>query len=173
MSGIRNGSRRSGVLITMDLMEPAVAEWRDALVDLYRERQVALVRLAYLLTGDRAAAEEIVQDAFVAAQRSWDGVRAPAPYVRAAVVNRCRSWGRHQQVRRRWDPAVLEPVSQQPDELWDALQRLTPRQRAAIVMRFYADLPDDEIATAIGCRPATVRTAIHRGLTALRKEIER
>jgi RNA polymerase sigma factor (sigma-70 family) len=62
---------------------------------------------------------------------------------------------------------------QEPDELWDALATLSPRQRAAIVLRFYEDLPDDEIAQVLGCRPATVRTTVHRGLAALRKEIER
>ena len=59
------------------------------------------------------------------------------------------------------------------DELWDALATLPDRQRTAIVARYYLDLPDPEIADLLGCRPATVRTAIHRGLAALRKEVPR
>jgi DNA-directed RNA polymerase specialized sigma24 family protein len=68
--------------------------WPVALVDLYRSRSRGYVRLAYLLTGDRGAAEELVQDAFLATAARWEAVREPAAYVRAAVVNRCRSWGR-------------------------------------------------------------------------------
>jgi RNA polymerase sigma factor (sigma-70 family) len=59
------------------------------------------------------------------------------------------------------------------DEMWDTLQVLPQRQRAAIVLRFYEDLPDARIADILGCREATVRTAIHRGLARLRKEIEK
>jgi RNA polymerase sigma factor (sigma-70 family) len=59
------------------------------------------------------------------------------------------------------------------DEMWDALATLSERQRTAIVLRFYEDLPDQRIAEIIGCRPATVRTAIHRGLRELRKVIDR
>jgi RNA polymerase sigma factor (sigma-70 family) len=59
------------------------------------------------------------------------------------------------------------------DEMWDALATLNDRQRAAIVLRFYEDLPDADIAEILGCRTATVRTAIHRGLGSLRKVIDR
>jgi RNA polymerase sigma factor (sigma-70 family) len=59
------------------------------------------------------------------------------------------------------------------DEMWDALATLNDRQRAAIVLRFYEDLPDAAIAEVLGCRVATVRTAIHRGLKSLRKVIDR
>lgn len=155
--------------------EPAVAvpAWPDELVGLYEDRYDDLVRVAYLMTGAPAAAEELVQDAFLAAHRSWDGVREPYPYVRAAVVNRARSWGRRLQLERR--QPIVAPASawMEADELWDALRALNDRQRAAIVLRYYADLPDREIAAALGCREATVRTAVHRGLAALRREIER
>jgi RNA polymerase sigma factor (sigma-70 family) len=147
--------------------------WQPGLVELYHERYPDLVRLAYLLTGSAEVAEELVQDAFVAAQRSWSGVRDPFPYVRATVVNRTRSWGRRLQLERRHDVRGEASVELGADELWDALDRLNQRQRAAVVLRFYEDLPDDEIGRILGCRPATVRTAIHRALAVLRKEIER
>ena len=69
-------------------------------------------------------------------------------------------------------PSPPEPAVLGADELWDALGRLDERRYTAIVLRFYEDLPDAEIAAVLGCRPATVRTLVRRGLAALRKEIE-
>ncbi|MEM9562442.1 MAG: SigE family RNA polymerase sigma factor [Actinomycetota bacterium] len=151
----------------------ANAGWPAPLVDLYRSERTGLVRLAYLLTGEAEAAEEIVQDAFIATRTAWSGVRNPLPYVRRAVVNRAKSWGRHQRVVRAHQPTGPVPTPFEADELWDALGRLNERQRAAIVLRYYEDLPHRDIAELLGCRPATVRTAIHRGLARLGKEIER
>lgn len=142
-------------------------------VALYRERYDAMVRLAYLLTGSLAIAEELVQDAFVSVHRSWERAENPRAYLRTAVVNACRSWGRRRSLELLRKPAPPDPVTLVADELWDVLQTLPPRQRAAIVLRFYEDLPDDEIAALLGCRVATVRTAVFRGLEKLRKEVER
>ncbi|MDY7105544.1 MAG: sigma-70 family RNA polymerase sigma factor [Actinomycetota bacterium] len=147
--------------------------WDPGLVGLYRERYLAYVRLAYLLTGRRMVAEELTQEAFVATHRAWARVESPGAYVRAAVVNRCRSWMRRQRVERVHEPPPPEPAELEADELWDALGRLDHRRRTAIVLRFYEDLPDDEIAEVLGCRPATVRTLVHRALKDLRKEISR
>jgi RNA polymerase sigma factor (sigma-70 family) len=69
--------------------------------------------------------------------------------------------------------AVAAPRAAAPDELWDVLARLKPRQRAALVLRFYEGMADADIAEILGCRTPTVRTTIHRALGALRKEIER
>jgi RNA polymerase sigma factor (sigma-70 family) len=88
-------------------------------------------------------------------------------------VNRCRSWGRRQVLERDRRPRPPEPAELVADELWDALATLPERQRTAIVLRYYADLPDADIAEALGCRPATVRTSLHRGLAALRRVVER
>ncbi|HVF76037.1 MAG TPA: SigE family RNA polymerase sigma factor [Acidimicrobiales bacterium] len=145
--------------------------WSGPFVELYRERHEPMVRLAYLLTGDRAAAEELVQDAFIAVHRSWGRVTQPSAYLRTAVVNACRSWGRRQVLERDRRPASAEHAFLVADEMWDLLQTLPERQRAAIVLRFYEDLPDREIAEILGCREATVRTAVFRGLAALRKEV--
>ena len=142
-------------------------------VALYRERYGPMVRLAYLLTGSQAIAEELVQDAFVSVHRSWDRADAPAAYLRTAVVNACRSWGRRSSLERLRTPVPPEPVTLVADELWDVLQTLPPRQRAAIVLRFYEDLSDEEIAALLGCKVPTVRTAVFRGLEKLRKEVER
>lgn len=156
------------------MMTVVGTQWDAGLVEAYEQRYRDLVRLAYLLTGSPEAAEELVQDAFLAARSSWPQVREPYPYLRSAVVNRTRSWGRRLQLERRHArPRPDLAIDLDADELWDALATLNERQRAAIVLRFYEDLPDDEIAETLGCRQATVRTAIHRGLAALRKEIDR
>ena len=150
----------------------ASAAWDTDLVDVYRVDYGRLVRLAYLLTGHAAVAEELVQDAFVATHRAGDRLQDPYPYVRRAVVNRCRSWGRRYTVERAHRPAPPDPAELAADEMWDTLAALTDRQRAAIVLRFYEDMPDDRIAAVLGCRQATVRSAIHRGLQSLRRVIQ-
>jgi RNA polymerase sigma-70 factor (sigma-E family) len=147
--------------------------WDEDLVRVYRERYDGLVRLAYLVSGERDRAEEVVQEAFLKTHRSWARVREPLPYLRQAVVNGCRSVGRRQQLERARLPRPADPATQQPDELWDALATLPDRQRTAVVLRYYVDLPDTEIAGILDCRPATVRTTIHRALARLRQEIAR
>lgn len=149
----------------------ATAPWDDTLLALYRSDYVGLVRLAVLVGADRSVAEELVQDAFVAAHRTWQSVRDPLPYLRRAVVNRCYTWGRRQTLERDRRPRRADDAQLGADELWDALSRLPERQRAAIVCRFYLDLPDPDIADVLGCRTPTVRTAIHRGLAKLRTEV--
>ncbi|HEY7439238.1 MAG TPA: sigma-70 family RNA polymerase sigma factor [Acidimicrobiia bacterium] len=141
--------------------------------DCYRELRPEMVRLATLLVGNREVAVDLVQDAFVGLHRAWHRVRAPEAYVRRALVYRCRSHHRRRAVERRYLRSAAKDVSElDADELTDALAALTPRQRAAIVLRYYADLPDAEIATALRCRVGTVPSLIHRGLAELRKVIE-
>ena len=157
------------------------AVWGEAFERLYRERHAPMVRLAALVCGDAAAAEEIVQDAFVAVHAAMsergDAVRNPPAYLRRAVVNGCHTWGRRQTMRadreRRFPPEPVPGADAAFDHLWDVLQTLPLRPRAAVVMRFYDDLPDREIAAALDCHEATVRTTIHRALRTLRREIER
>jgi RNA polymerase sigma factor (sigma-70 family) len=150
---------------------PAPAAWDTDLVEVYRVHYGRLVRLAYLLTGHNAVAEEIVQDAFLATHRLDRRVRDPYTYVRRAVVNRCRSWGRRYTVERAHRPSPPDHAHLAVDEMWDVLATLTVRQRTAIVLRFYEDMSDDRIAEILGCRPSTVRSAIHRGLLSMRRVI--
>src|SRR3546814_15418911 len=137
--------------------------WPQPLVDLYQHGGVAFVRLADLLTGDANVAEELVHDAFLASLGRWDQVREPGPYIRAAVVNHCRSWARRRAMERRHLPVPAAPAELRADELWDALGRLDDRRRAAIVLRFYEALPDETIATNLGRRRATVPPTPPRG----------
>jgi DNA-directed RNA polymerase specialized sigma24 family protein len=174
---VGNAGHTLSVSTTMTIVRldtpPAVPAWDDALVAVYEEHFASLVRMAYLVSGRADQAEEVVQDAFVRTHRAGSRVRVPLPYVRTAVLNGCRSLGRRQKLERDRCPAPPDPVALGADELWDALATLTDRQRAAIVLRFYLDLPDAEIAAALDCREATVRTSVFRALAKLRKEIER
>jgi RNA polymerase sigma-70 factor (sigma-E family) len=150
--------------------------------DFVRDHQAALVRYAALLCRSRALAEDLVQEVLVRVYLRWDALNSaegslPA-YVRRAVTNEYLSW------RRRWstrhvhlaDATVLAQVQVDPwqshdDELWECLGRLPARQRAAVVLRYYEGLPDAEIGEVMGCREATVRGHVSRGLASLRSAI--
>lgn len=141
--------------------------------EFYRRHYESMVRLAYLLTHSRSAAEDAVQDAFLRAHGRWDTIREPPLYVRRAVVNACHT--QHRRRRRELDrmPRPPEPVVSRPDEMWDALSRLAPRRRAVLVLRFYADLSEADTARALGCRPGTVKSLTSRALADLRRVIDR
>jgi RNA polymerase sigma-70 factor (sigma-E family) len=142
--------------------------------ELYEVLFEPMVRVAYLMVGERAVAEDVTQDAFAQLHRRWDAVDQPAAYVRASIVNGCRQHHRRRARERARFPELIRPELA-PDTLvvLDAVARLPFRQRAALVMRFYEDRPDAEIAAALGCRPATVRSLVHRGLQSLRNVIDR
>jgi RNA polymerase sigma factor (sigma-70 family) len=132
-----------------------------------------MVRLARLLVGSPETAADLVQDAFVEVHRRWDSLDRPAAYLRLSVVNRCRGHHRRRVTQRvglrklSWTASTDET-----HDLTDAIAHLRYRERAAIVLRFYADLPDADIAELLGCRPGTVASLVHRGLERLRKVIE-
>lgn len=141
---------------------------------LYADRWHAMVRLAVLTTGSTALAEEIVQDAFVQLHRNWAHVENPSAWLRIAVVNHGRSWVRRQVLERRHRPDAVDAVML--DEgvvVRKALDKLSARQRAAVVLRFYQDLPEAEIAEVLGCRPGTVKSLLGRAKNTLRKELQR
>ena len=162
----------------------AVAEGAavDAVEALFRAEYRSLVRLAALLVGDRDASEEIVQDAFVRLQLRWGGLRDPsrAPaWLRSAVLNGARSSLRRRGVRRRHASASLPvPVEErwldgdQHRRVIAALRTLPPRQREAIVLRFYEELSEAETAAAMGVSAGSVKTHVHRGLAALAHVLE-
>ena len=145
---------------------------------LYRERYPASVRLAHLLVGDRARAEELAQDAFVRIAPRVGSLDDAAAYLRATLVNLCRDDGRRT-VRARSQPRERERTAAPPaipatsTAVWLALRELPERQRIALCLRYYDDLPDDAIAEVLGVRPATVRSLVHRGLAALKEVVPR
>jgi RNA polymerase sigma factor (sigma-70 family) len=140
--------------------------------DLYRAEQPDLVRLALLLVGSPEAAADLVQDCFVRLHPRWTTVTDHRAYLRRSVVNACHSHHRGLRRWRRLDLRPAEPAELGARELSDALAALPHRQRAALVLRFYGGLPDAAIADALGCRPGTVASLVHRGLSALREVIE-
>jgi RNA polymerase sigma-70 factor (sigma-E family) len=136
---------------------------------LYTSLYSPLVRLARL-SADTVPAEEIVQDAFVQLYRRWTSVREPAAYLRIAVVNGCRSWGRRRGLHGRQRPQRRPELVLEGDALAvrEALRVLSPRQRAAVVLRYFEDLPEAEIAHVLGCRPGTVKSLLSRSMTKLK-----
>lgn len=142
---------------------------------LYASHFAQMVRLATLLVGQPEAASDIVQDAFVALHPKWFAVDNPAAYLRTSVVNRSRSFHRTQRRRRaaieRHQPNVDTSTELAVDHTLAALDALPYRQRAAIVLRFYEQRSEIEIAAALGCRPGTVGPLISRGLARLREEL--
>jgi DNA-directed RNA polymerase specialized sigma24 family protein len=142
------------------------------LEDLFRRSWADLVRLAAFLTGSVPAAEDLVQDTFLRfGARPGPLPDDPATYVRVSVVNACRSYHRRRRLEYRHRPGLPHPGTDSPGELWDVLDRLTGRQRTAVVLRYYLDLPEEEIAAVLRCRPSTVRSLVLRGLARLREEL--
>ena len=144
---------------------------RATFADLYRADFAHMVRIAWLIVGSAAVAEDVVQDAFLRVGRRLDRVDSPVAYLRAAVVNGCRNELRR--TKRFVAGNVPELVSNDSVmvELLDALATLDARQRTAIVLRYVADTADHEIAKILGVRQTTVRSLIFRGLKELRREI--
>lgn len=140
--------------------------------DFYAAHYCALVRLATLLSGSADSAPDLVQDCFVRLHRHWTAVHDPLPYVRRSVVHACASHHRSIARGRRLTTPEAKNSELGADELEDALAKLPARQRAAVVLRYYGDLPDADIARVLRCRPGTVRSLIHRALADLRKVIE-
>jgi len=143
----------------------------------YHAHAIGLIRLAVIMLGDRHAAEDVVQEAFCGLYRRWDRLSDPANalcYVRSSVLNGCRSVLRRS---RRPPDALSEPAAESAEataligeehrEVLAALRRLPPRQREALVLRFFLDLPEPEIAASMKVTPGTVKSTTSRALAAM------
>jgi RNA polymerase sigma-70 factor (sigma-E family) len=168
----------------MDVMRDEAEAAGHDLAALYQRHHTALLRLAGVLLGDRAGAEDVVQEAFVRVHGTLSKPRddaAAKAYLRTTVVNLCRSRMRHAGVVRRWRPERPRPV-QQPDEravlnddqraVLDAIRALPARQRECIVLRFYERMSDAEIGAVLGVSAGSVKTHIQRGKAALAEKLE-
>ncbi|WP_392545221.1 SigE family RNA polymerase sigma factor [Oryzobacter telluris] len=160
----------------------------DAVTELYAVHWGPLVRLAWLLLHDAGEAEEVVQDAFVALHGHWSGLRdraAATAYLRRSVLNGARSALRHRGVEERWaasvrggseDPSARTAPSAEDsavaglsrEALLSALARLPVRQREVLLLRYYLDLGEAQIAEALDISAGSVKTHASRGLAALR-----
>jgi RNA polymerase sigma-70 factor (sigma-E family) len=151
---------------------------RDAVTGLYRTHVLGLTRLAVVMLGDRPAAEDVVQEAFCGLYTHWWRLSDPAkalPYLRTSVLNGCRNhrrrWRRIGREAAAWDSTESAESSvllaEEHREVLAALQRLPARQREALVLRFYLDLAEPEIARIMGISQGTVKSTTSRALAAL------
>ena len=141
------------------------------------QHSVGLTRFAYVLTGDRQLAEDLVQDCLLALHRRFGEtlpIEAPVAYAHRVIVNgqasrRRRLAGSELVVDMVPDVGVNAPDVSEQDATWRMLATLPHRQRAVLVLRYYVDLTDDEIARTLGCRVGTVRSLAARAFAALRE----
>jgi RNA polymerase sigma-70 factor (sigma-E family) len=145
--------------------------------DFYREAWPGAVRLAHLLTGVNAVAEDLAQEAFTRMSQRWATIEHPAAYLRVAILNASHSWhraGNREAARlRRVTPPTEYQTELVANELRDVIEALPYRQRAVIVLRYYADLSEAEIADALGCRRGTVKSLAARALQQMRTVISK
>lgn len=162
--------------------------------DIERERDIAalfdrhyapLCRLAYVILGDAGLAEEIVMDALLKTYNSWGRIRDHArsdAYLRRAVVNLCRSKIRRKVIERRVNqetykrderkaPAWDAEIHETKRLVWEAVKKLPDRQRAAVVLRYFEDLPEAEIAEILDCAQGTVKSQLSKARAKLEKEL--
>ncbi|MFE5716566.1 sigma-70 family RNA polymerase sigma factor [Streptomyces sp. NPDC056501] len=155
------------------------------LTDLYSARRLDMVRLALFLVDDLHTAEDVVQDAFAAVCRAYgtslDGLKDPAAYLHTAVVNAARSVLRRRRTARGYTPPH-QPAGAPVDEglllaeehrtVLDALSQLTARQREVLVLRYWSELTEAQIARTLGLSCGTVKSTASRALDALEKRLE-
>jgi RNA polymerase sigma factor (sigma-70 family) len=161
-------------------MEPIAGAARLGTVtfaEAYTAQYDPLVRLAYVTTGDLGVAEDIVQDVFAELYRKLPTVQSPEAWLRRSVTNRSVSWLRRVIVARRYLAKQTVSAHHDPPQPEDtavrrALLQLKPRHRAAVFLRFYLDMSEVDIAEAIGCRPGTVKSMLHRALATLRESLD-
>jgi RNA polymerase sigma-70 factor (sigma-E family) len=147
--------------------------------DFVQSRGQALLRFAYVLSGDAHLAEDLVQEVLARMHRRWDRITAmqhAEAYVRTAITRQYLSWRRRRSAKESILAEVPEPAGlAEPqqlilarDQMWRLLAGLPRAQRAVLVLRFYCDLPDDEIASLLGCGQSTVRSQAARALARMR-----
>jgi RNA polymerase sigma-70 factor (sigma-E family) len=151
--------------------------------DLYARHVQSTVRLAFLMTGDRATAEDIAQEAFIKTFGRWRHLRQGSSfeaYLRTTVVNLVRSHFRHRSVERRSltrqealpVPVTTEGVGGLDGKLREALLGLPQRQRAAVVLRHYEDLSEAQTAELLHCSVGNVKALTSKGMTRLREVLD-
>jgi len=161
------------------------AESARSVTELFTEHHLGLVRLALLMVGDLATAEDVVQDAFEQLHRRWRGLRRQSSaldYARSAVLNGCRSVLRRRLVARRHETRIVGPGAhgtdaaaalEQRTELIDAFRSLPRRQREVLALRYYLDMSVADTAAALHISEGAVRSTASRGLAALARVLEK
>jgi RNA polymerase sigma factor (sigma-70 family) len=151
---------------------------REAFEALCREEYAAVVRRAWLITGDREEALDVAQETFARAYERWRTVQnldRPAAWLQRVAGNLALSWRRREKryLRTQVSEASIDPPEAADEELMAALRALSPAQRTAIVLRFYGDLSVDDTADALRKRPGTIRALTSQGMSRLRETLSK
>lgn len=153
------------------LDEGPVVAIRESFDTAYQRLYPQLVRLAYLLVDTVEHAEEAVQDSFAKAYPKWGRVEHPDTYLRTAVVNTCRRVQRRRMLVRRTPTPRVDDAVLGADHIDDIVRRLPLRLRHVIVLRYYLQLSEPEIADTLGMALGTVKSTLHRARTHIREEL--
>jgi RNA polymerase sigma factor (sigma-70 family) len=165
----------SGMAVRVSVEHPSLEE-------LYERHVAGAIRLATLLTGDPAAAEDLAHEGFIRSAGMFRHLRSPASfdaYLKKTVVNLSRQRFRRQRlereaVRREGDREPTAPAAYSPEDrdvVWPAILRLPFRQRAAIVLRYYEDLSEDQTAEVLRCTTRAANSLVSRAMTTLRRDL--
>ena len=157
--------------------EPLVESFDGFYLRQYRQ----VLALANVLTGDHGVAEDLTQEAFVAAFRSWSSIDSPEHWVRSVLTKRARSWWRRVYAARRaavkmYEPgAGIETLPPDTEDFWSEVRRLPARQALVVALYYLDDRPTEEVARIVGCEPSTVRIHLSRARKTLarRMKVER
>ena len=144
---------------------------RDDIEQAYRRLYPSLVRLAYVLVDTPEFAEEAVQEAFTKAFGKWSRIDNVDAYMRTCVVNACRKVQRRRLLVRRTPQPSAEHGALDADHLADVVRSLRPPMREAVVLRYYLQLSDVEIADTLGMAVGTVKSTLHRARAQMKKEL--
>lgn len=161
----------------------------EGVTALYTAQGLSLIRMGFVILGDRSTAEDVVQDAFVGLYRNWDRLDDPAnalPYVRSSVLNGCRAALRARARRDRRDRAAAARegwlptdsaeaavlLSEEHHEVLAAVRKLTGRQRQVLTLRYYLGLSCEETARVMGISVGTVKSAVSRAIAALGRTLK-
>ncbi|HTR94057.1 MAG TPA: sigma-70 family RNA polymerase sigma factor [Trebonia sp.] len=161
----------------------------EGVTALYAEHAVGLIRLGFVMLGDRGAAEDVVQDAFLGLYRNWGRLNDPAnalTYLRTSVLNGCRAALRARARRDRRDRAAAAGdgwlqfdsaeaavlLSEEHREVLAAVRKLAPRQREALMLRYYLGLSPDETARVMGVSTGTVKSAVSRAIAVVGRALK-
>ena len=144
---------------------------RDGIEQAYRRLYPSLVRLAYVLVDTPELAEEAVQEAFTRAFGKWSRIDNVDAYMRTCVVNACRKVQRRRMLVRRTPQASVEHGALDADHVADVVRSLRPPMREAVVLRYYLQLSDVEIADTLGMAVGTVKSTLHRARAQMKKEL--
>jgi RNA polymerase sigma factor (sigma-70 family) len=177
--------RLAGSAAPVDLRISASVSQSDqaGVTELFQAHHLELVRLAVMMTGDLASAEDVVQDVYERLHRRWPALRSSGgglAYARTSVLNGCRSAHRRAAARRRHvarlagglvESADTESAAADRGELAMALRALPPRQREVVVLRFFCDLDVAEISAMLKIGQSSVRSSMSRGLAGLARAL--